>query len=454
MKLKILMKSYIFKILLVILINFFFFSCRKSNYTNDFGYEVIEDNGSGTGTTTWTSDKKYLLDGLVFVNDGQSLTIEPGTVIRGKTGQGENASGLIVARGGEIFAEGTSEKPIVFTCEGDDLEGSVPVFAKGLWGGLIILGNAKLNNEFNEAHIEGIPIAEPRGVYGGNDDEDNSGVLKYISIRHGGTNLGEGNEINGLTLGGVGSGTTIEYIEVISNYDDGVEFFGGTVNSKHLVVAFNGDDAFDYDLGFSGKGQFWLAIQDPAEGDLIFECDGGQDPELGLPYSLPIIFNGTFIGRGTHITNRALQFSRNAGGCIANSIILNQFSGVYIQYKENYNDSYHQFEAGNLEIKNNIFWDVAENISANIFNVYAEPGVNTEVQNETFKEYFNQADNVVSDPGIEITATSYQVIPTGNVYDNLAQYPDWFQNVNYKGAFGSNNWAKEWTLLGQEGFIE
>ncbi|MCD4791165.1 MAG: hypothetical protein K8R37_14315, partial [Bacteroidales bacterium] len=87
-------------------------------------------------------------------------------------------------------------------------------------------------------------------------------------------------------------------------------------------------------------------------------------------------------------------------------------------------------------------------------NVYAEPGVNTEAQNETFKEYFNQADNVVSDPGIEITATSYQVIPTGNVYDNLAQYPDWFQNVNYKGAFGSNNWAKEWTLLGQEGFIE
>lgn len=125
-------------------------SCRKSDYKTNNGYEVIEDDGGGTGTVTWTMDNNYLLSGLVFVNEGQVLTIEAGTVIRAETGQAEFASALIVARGGKIIAEGTANDPIIFTCEGDDLEGSVPVYSRGLWGGLIILGNAELNNEFND----------------------------------------------------------------------------------------------------------------------------------------------------------------------------------------------------------------------------------------------------------------------------------------------------------------
>jgi hypothetical protein len=443
-------------ILLFLLIGFIFSSCdRKSNYTISKDFYVITDNGGGTGTTTWTKDKQYLLDGFIFVNDGQVLTIEAGTVIRAKTGQGENASALVVSRGGKIVAEGNSVNPIIFTCEGDDLEGSVPLFSKGLWGGLIILGNAPLNNENNEAHVEGIPITEPRGIYGGNNEEDNSGILKYISIRHGGTNIGSENEINGLTLGGVGNSTFIEYIEVISNYDDGIEFFGGTVNCKFIVSAFNGDDAFDYDLGYHGNGQFWLAIQGPSDGDLIVEGSGGQDPELGLPFSLPVIYNCTFIGRGNNISNKTVRMDRNAGGYFGNSIFINQHSGLYIQYKENYNSCYAQFENGNLKVQNNIFWDVAQNVAFNIFNVYAESGVNVSVQNEAFKAYFSEAGNTVSDPGIEITPDKIYILPTGNISDNLATAPDsWFTYVDYKGAFLYDNWARNWTLLHQSGWIE
>lgn len=437
------------------MLSFFQFSCdRKSEYTISAGSETISDNGSGTGTVTWTSNKEYLLDGFVFVNDGQVLTIEAGTVIRAKTGQGENASALIVARGAKIMAEGTSVNPIIFTCEGDDLEGSVPLFAKGLWGGVIVLGNAPLNNENNEAHIEGIPIFEPRGIYGGNNESDDSGILKYISIRHGGTNIGSGNEINGLTFGGVGNATVVEYIEVISNYDDGIEFFGGSVNCRNIVSAFNADDAFDYDLGYTGKGQFWLGIQDPSEGDLLIEGDGGIDPELGLPYSIPEIYNGTFIGRGSGISNQLIKLGRNAGGRFANSIFVNQNQGIYIQYKENYNDCFYQFEIGNLEVKNNIFWDVAENTSLNIFKVSAESGVDVSNQNILFENYFAEASNDVSDPGIEINVASINVLPSGNISDDLATFPDsWFYEVDFKGAFLYDNWTRNWTLIHQSGWI-
>jgi hypothetical protein len=438
-----------FSIILVI-------SCdRKSDYVLDVGLEVIKDNGSGTGSITWTKDNQYLLDGLVFVNEGQTLTIEPGTVIRGRSGQGENASALIVARGAKIMAQGTAEEPIIFTGEDDDLQGSVSIPDNGLWGGLILLGYAPLNITGNEAQIEGVPFYESRGIFGGNNEDDNSGILKYISIRHGGSEIGEGNEINGLTLGGVGRATTIEFVEVISNKDDGIEFFGGTVNCKYILSVFNEDDAFDYDLGFNGKGQFWLAIQNPSDGDLAVECGGGKDPELGTPYSLPVIFNGTFIGRGSHITNHIVQFNKNAGGIFTNSIFLNQFGGISVEYKESGSSSYAQFTNGNLEVKNNMFWDIAENISEDIFSVFADNGINVTSQNQTFKAYFLQATNVVSDPGIIISEDSYWLIPSNNVSDNLAPVPDsWFAEVNFKGAFGTVNWIDGWTLLSQSGLMD
>ncbi|MBE0655371.1 MAG: hypothetical protein IH594_16340, partial [Bacteroidales bacterium] len=259
-----------FYFLAAVLILVFLFSCRKSDYFIE-NESVVSDLGGGTGTVTWGSDKSYLIDGFVFVNDGQTLTIEAGTIIRAKTGQGSQASALIVARGGTLIAEGSSDKPIIFTVEGDDLKGSVPLKTRGLWGGLIILGNAPINSPTGEGFIEGIPISEPRGIYGGYYDEDNSGIVRYVSIRHGGTKIGEGNEINGLTLGGVGKKTIIDHVEIVSNSDDGLEVFGGTVNLSNIAVAFCGDDAFDFDEGYRGKCQFLLGIMDDQEGDQVVE---------------------------------------------------------------------------------------------------------------------------------------------------------------------------------------
>ncbi len=399
---------------------------------------------TGTGTTTWKSGKTYFLQGFVFVNDGQTLTIEPGCVIKGKAGQGENASALIVARGGTIIAEGTADNPIIFTAEADDLNGSVSITDRGLWGGLIILGNAKLNSTPGESQIEGIPTSEARGRYGGNDDDDDSGILKYVSIRHGGTDIGEGNEINGLTLGAVGSGTEFDYIEVIANKDDGVEFFGGQPQLKHILVAYVGDDSYDYDEGFRGKGQFWCAIQDPNEGDRCGEHDGGTDPETGTPYAIPTVYNATYIGRGTDAGKRIITFRDNAGGHYLNSIFTDQAKGIDIENLEEAQDSYKQFQDGNLTLQNNVFWNVADGTNAGIFKI-SGPG-SSEADSlaavASFAAHFITANNVVTNPGV----SKDNPVPSNAQTDNLAAYNDsWFDAVDYKGAFGTENWAAGWT---------
>lgn len=445
------------KNLLVIfcLINLALFSCRKSDIIVDNTKRVVDD-GSGIGDVTWTADEEYMLEGFVFVNPGQTLTIEPGTVIRAKTGQGENASALIISRGAKIIAEGTPDNPIIFTVEGDDLEGSVPVESRGLWGGLIILGNAQLNSEFNESKIEGIPLSETRGIYGGSVNNDNSGILKYVSIRHGGTNIGANNEINGLTLGGVGSGTTIEHVEVISNQDDGFEFFGGTVNCKYLAAAFCGDDAFDFDEGYRGKGQFWLAIQAPALGDNLAEHDGGTDPVYGEPYCIPEIYNATYIGNGQLNSSNLMVFSDDAGGKYYNSIFTHQKAGIEIEYIDGINDSYTQFNNENLILEHNIFYDIETNNHSLILSAFNDAGDPLTTQQIILQNYLISAQNEVYNPGITITETDYDVVPTGDVSSNLAVYPDdWYDAVTYKGAFDPTgaNWLEGWSLLMESGKV-
>ena len=203
---------------------------------------TITDNDlQGNQTYNWTSNNTYLLDGFVFLEAGGVLNIEAGTVIKGKESPttSDNASALIITRDAQINAIGTAQQPIIFTAEIDDVNDSADLFAddRGLWGGLIILGNAQLANTTAETRVEGIPDGEDRAIFGGTDDADNSGTLRYVSIRHGGAELSPGNEINGLTLGGVGNGTVVENIEVVANQDDGVEWFGGTVNVKNVLVA-------------------------------------------------------------------------------------------------------------------------------------------------------------------------------------------------------------------------
>ena len=425
----------------------------------DLNIVTVTDRGEGTGTTTWTSDNNYILNGLVFVNEGQTLVIEAGTVIKGKSGQGENASALIVARGGTILAEGTATDPIVFTSESDQLfrdpngnlcsEGGQSSAVNGLWGGLIVLGDAGLNSAPGETAIEGVPTTEPRGLYGGDNDGDNSGTLRYVSIRHGGTDIGAGNEINGLTLGGVGSGTTIEYIEIFANADDGIEFFGGTVNTKHIAVSYCGDDGTDYDEGYRGMNQFWLVYQEN-DGDSGGEHDGGTDPETAQPFATPTIFNATYIGQGSD-ENRAVRIRDNAGAFYYNSLFSSYQRGVHIELLDDEQDSFKQLKDGNLVFNNNIF----HNIGGDVFSVEDQTsnGDGVDDANADTMDIFNDNDNTVLGAN-ELSFTS-RVIPDSNAaLEGGADATDeFFDDVDYKGAVEPGTttpWIAGWTRLSKE----
>jgi len=243
--------------------------------------EVV--SGSITANTTWTADKIYELAGKVVVESGATLTIQAGTIIKGREGNGTLASALVIARGGKINANGTASAPIIFTSVLDNIKVGEIAGTNlteedfGLWGGVIVLGNAPISAANGDvvAQIEGIPSTDAFGAYGGSDASDNSGVLNYVSIRHGGALIGEGNEINGLTLGGVGSGTTVTNIEVIANLDDGIEFFGGTVNASNILIGFQGDDGLDIDMNYSGTITNFLVINNGSS-DKGLEIDGPE----------------------------------------------------------------------------------------------------------------------------------------------------------------------------------
>ncbi|MDW7694004.1 hypothetical protein R9C00_04540 [Flammeovirgaceae bacterium SG7u.111] len=244
--------------------------------------EVIIVDANITTDETWVSGNIYRLAGRIAVEDGATLTIEAGTIIKGEAGTGANSTALIVARGGKLMAEGTANSPIIFTSVADEIlpgqiaSPNLDPDINGLWGGLIVLGKAPISSAKGvEQQIEGIPGDDSNGLYGGTEAADNSGVIKYISVRHGGTNIGEGNEINGITLGGVGSGTTIEYVEVIGNQDDGIEWFGGTVDVKNAVIWNAGDDAVDTDQDWIGM-LYNFAIVAGSDTDHAFELDGPE----------------------------------------------------------------------------------------------------------------------------------------------------------------------------------
>ncbi|MBA7554679.1 hypothetical protein ES705_47310 [subsurface metagenome] len=213
------------------------------------------------------------------------------------------------------------------------------------------------------------------------------------------------------------------------------------------LVAYCGDDSYDYDEGFRGKGQFWCAIQDVNEGDRCGEHDGGTNPETGTPYATPQIYNVTYIGRGADQSKRVITFRDNAGGTYANSIFVNQEKGIDIELLAG-EGTYDRFKAGELEIKNNIFYNVADGTAEGIFKVSFGEGASanpnsTDAASE-FANYFTTALNEVVDPGV----TAENPIPTNAAGNNgLADYPDdFFESVDYKGAFGTTNWASGWTL--------
>ncbi len=265
---------------------------------------------------TLDADTTYILHNYFRVQSGFKITIEPGTVIKGvkkATTANDIATGtLVIERGAQIDAQGTSCNPIVFTSNK-----AIP--APGDWGGIVILGKADVNllgsrgaspsGTDGLGFIEGLPTPTNNGRYGNGDlaagsyNTDNSGIMRYVVIAYAGELIGTANELNGLTLGGVGSGTTLEYIEVYKGFDDGFEFFGGTVNANHLVSALNADDDFDTDQGYSGKIQFAVVVREPNASYLAdlpltgSETNGDNDDDItGKPLTSAQFSNFTFIG--------------------------------------------------------------------------------------------------------------------------------------------------------------
>ena len=293
--------------------------------------------GNITENKTLDASKIWLIKGRVSVIDGTTLTIPAGTIIKAASGTGADASTLIVARGGKMIANGTAENPIIMTAAADNIEvgGTYPesgpalnVDTRGLWGGLLILGRApcSFKSDVTELQIEGIPTSDTNGLYGGSVADDNSGSFQYISIRHGGAEIGEGNEINGLTLGGVGSGTTVNQIEVLGNVDDGIEFFGGTVKATNLLVWGQGDDAIDIDQGYAGTIDGALVVLTAAS-DHGFEIDG---PEGSAPGRFTLK-NATVIGAtddcdAEGVDGEMADFRKGATGDILN-ILFKDFAG-------------------------------------------------------------------------------------------------------------------------------
>ena len=317
---------------------------------------IVTVSAGGTGTTNWTCNNTYVIDGYVFVQNGQVLTIDAGTVVKGAAGSGADAAALIVSRGGQIIADGTADCPIIMTYEADPLDGSVAYDTRGQWGGLIVLGYATTNFG-GVAQVEGIPADNDQAVYGGDDDMDNSGVLRYVSVRHGGAELGAANEINGITFAGVGSGTVVDHVEVVSNLDDGIEFFGGAVSVTNAIVAFCGDDSFDWDQGYHGDANAnWLAVQDVPNGvgDRGGELDGddsddGNVSATEMPFSTPTVDGWTVVSAGN---NQGLLFRNGSGGFVTNGLICGIAEGIEIEDKETPEDAFDRWVAGDLTLSN------------------------------------------------------------------------------------------------------
>lgn len=476
-------------------------------------------NASGqlNASTTLTCDKIWVLDKKIYVPSGKTLTIAPGTVIKGKSSGTDyaNATALIVERGGKIMADGTQSCPIVFTSEFDDMTGSYALTNVGKWGGVAILGTATNNLIVGQAYcptttgvgfVEGFSASNVQNLYGAGDaafptfnDNDNSGILRYVKIKHAGALLGDANELNGLSLGSVGRGTTIEHIEIVANADDNIELFGGTVNLKYISTLFGDDDMFDYDLGWNGKAQFLFGIAgDSITGvhstDSGFESDGDDGKTATGLRSRPVIYNATVIGNG-HIMPTmdntgpaAIMAKELTGGEIYNSIFANFRSGLHLATKrsiaadggdayDNWTNTTNAYNGGSgkavknsLIVKNNTFIGFGTTRPTHAFHI--TKGALTSGKNATIKyepataasaddlAQFTADGNTLaaSVPGIDYNwawnaaKTGYEVnpfhmTPTTNIASNITPPADgFFSVVNYRGAFDANkgSWLTEW----------
>ncbi|WP_343603965.1 T9SS type A sorting domain-containing protein [Fluviicola sp.] len=306
----------------------------------NYGSPTVTITTNITSNTTWTAGNIYLLQGQIYVKNNATLTIEPGTIIMGD--KAVLGSGLFITKGAKLMAEGTANSPIVFTS--NQAAGSR---AAGDWGGLILLGKAANNQPSGVANIEGLAPTTDTEFGGGTtpDAHDNSGTLKYVRVEFPGYAYQQDKEINGITFGSVGDATVIDYVQVSFSNDDSYEWFGGTVNCKHLVAYRGLDDDFDTDNGFSGKVQFGLIVRDPdiADNPSVstsegFESDNDASGSTSTPQTHAIFSNITAIGpyRGNPSSTvaagyrRGARIRRNSALNIRNSIFMDFVRGVHI----------------------------------------------------------------------------------------------------------------------------
>ncbi len=408
--------------------------------------QTITITDSVATTQTWTNSHIYLIQGFVYVVSGVTLTIEPGTIIMGD--HTFTGSSLIIERGAKIMAAGTPAQPIIFTS--DMPAGSR---SRGDWGGLVICGKATINTTGGQSQIEG----GPRSYFGGTDDNDNSGILQYIRIEFAGYPFQPNKEINGLTLGGVGKGTTIDHIQVSYANDDSYEWFGGNVDCKYLI-AFRGlDDEFDTDYGYSGRGQFFVALRDSAIADISgsngFESDNDASGSTNTPYTSPMFANVGLFGPKSDLSNpvnpnykRAMHIRRNSRLSCYNSIFAGWPVGLYIDgdltdANANNND---------LQIENCIMSGMGT-----FFSVPSGLWTIADEKNWYFAASRNNDTLATNDLLMITDAFNYNspdFVPQAGspvlgkaLWANTRFSTDtWFDKVTYAGPFGSTDWTSPW----------
>ncbi len=391
---------------------------------------------------TWTNDNVYILNGLSFVTDA-TLTIEAGTLVVGGEG-----SALVVTTGANLITNGTADAPVVMTsintCYGE-------ARAAGDWGGLVLLGNAPINVVGGSNQIEGIDTSNPdvpdsAATYGGDDVDHNCGRLNYTRVEYAGFELTTDNELNGITLGGCGTATTLDYVQVNNGLDDGIEIFGGQPQLRHIVLSGIEDDSLDWDEGFQGTIQFLLIKQYENDADNGFEADNDKNANDAMPRSNPTILNATLIGSsaGSH----GMVLRRGTYVTLMNTIVTGfpKF-GIDIRDEAGANGATN----GDLVVNNSLFFN---NGDEGIDDDLAGEEAGEDDDDATFieAEFFAAEaleNHIGIDPLLEawIPAADSPVAGAG-----VTEVPAGFEAVDYIGAFapGGENWADGWTSFETE----
>ncbi|HVW62085.1 MAG TPA: hypothetical protein VHC48_18675 [Puia sp.] len=443
-------------------------SCRKIEMdgNSDGDHNGGSDNileGKISSSRTLSAGTTYKIRGIVYVTNGATLTVEPGTTI-----QGESASkgALVITKGSKIMADGTADKPIIFTSDA-----SAP--KRGDWGGIVICGNAPTNASFNGqagvGQVEGgVNNGEGLGLYGGTNATDNSGTLHYVRIEYAGYAYLPDNELNGLTLAGVGSGTTVDYVEIFKANDDAIECFGGTVNLKHTVFISTLDDDFDTDNGWSGKVQFGIVMRDSAVADISksesFESDNDANGSSLTPQTSGVYSNITVIGPRATLANvgnslflAGAQIRRNSSISIFNSVIMGYPTGILIDDSKGAVTT--NIDAGKLVIQNTVIAGCAKALN------YSPASPANTWDGTQVLDWFNTAGSgnsiLTTNDEVKLTAPYNYAGPdftpqtgspllSGASFSN-AKLSSGFTQVNYRGAVGASgddaNWWKGWTKL-------